>query len=112
MYKSDSRNYLKVDLEAINGINRDGFGSSRSLPSSPSVGTMKHTNGIWTEKIKREKIMRERKLNSPPKVAPIIDISDDGLANSEQQPPMIVLSNRLPFVLKRNKEGGLVRQSR
>ena len=108
MHKSDSRNHLKVDLGFREGVN--GFGSSISLPSSP-YGTVKHTAGIWTEKIKREKIMRERKLN---KGAPDIDISD-ALGNSDakkQQTPMIVLSNRLPFVLKRNEGGGLVRKAR
>ena len=30
----------------------------------------------------------------------------------QQQPPMFVLSNRLPFVLKRNQYGKLIRKSR
>ena len=76
---------------------------------------MKEINGIWSNKIKSEKIMRERKLNSYNGNIPSIDISGS-LTNLEDQksnsPPMIVLSNRLPFVLKRNKDGSLTRKAR
>ena len=81
------------------------------VPGSP----IKHINGIWSNKIRNEKIMRERKLNSYNGNIPSIDIS--GSLNSleekkQSSAPMIVLSNRLPFVLKRNKDGSLTRKAR
>ena len=81
------------------------------FPGSP----MKEINGIWSNKIRSEKIMRERKLNSYNGNIPSIDIrgSLTSLEDKESKsPPMIVLSNRLPFVLKRNKDGSLTRKAR
>ena len=121
MLKSGSKNHLTVDLrykDYFNGVNRDGFCSTSSLPSSP-CGSAKHVNGIWTDKITKEKILRERKLNSsprnsPPRSAPQVDISAaiENSGGKKEQSPMIVLSNRLPFVLKRNEKGGLIRKAR
>ena len=81
------------------------------VPGSP----IKHINGIWSNKIRNEKIMRERKLNSYNGNIPSIDISGSlhSLEEKKQSSaPMIVLSNRLPFVLKRNKDGSLTRKAR
>ena len=116
MLKSGSNNHLTVDLrykDYFNGVKGDGFCSTSSLPSSP-CGSAKHVNGIWTDKITKEKILRERKLNSPPRCAPHVDISAaiENSGGKKEQSPMIVLSNRLPFVLKRNDKGGLIRKAR
>ena len=81
------------------------------VPGSP----IKHINGIWSNKIRNEKIMRERKLNSYNGNIPSIDVSGSLTSLEERKqssPPMIVLSNRLPFVLKRNKDGSLTRKAR
>ena len=89
--------------------------NSNAAPIVLPGSLMKEINGIWSNKIKSEKIMRERKLNSYNGNIPSIDISGS-LTNLEDQksnsPPMIVLSNRLPFVLKRNKDGSLTRKAR
>ena len=77
---------------------------------------LKHESGIWSDKIRSEKIMRERKVNKVRSdfEIPVIGINDElvKLDEKKQQPPMIVLSNRLPFVLKRDDKGSLVRKAR
>ena len=124
-YSSEANKVLAFDLQEQQDLyghssQADEFAATEDNNSNvaPIVlpgSLMKEINGIWSNKIKSEKIMRERKLNSYNGNIPSIDISGS-LTNLEDQksnsPPMIVLSNRLPFVLKRNKDGSLTRKAR
>lgn len=124
-YSSEANKVLAFDLQKQQDLyghssqaNEFAITEDNNSNVAPVVlpgSLMKENNGIWSNKIKSEKIMRERKLNSYNGNIPSIDISGS-LTNLEDQksnsPPMIVLSNRLPFVLKRNKDGSLTRKAR
>ena len=124
-YSSEANKVLAFDLQKQQDLyghssQADEFATTEDNNSNvaPIVlpgSLMKEINGIWSNKIKSEKIMRERKLNSFNGNIPSIDISGSLTSLEEQKPnspPMIVLSNRLPFVLKRNKDGSLTRKAR
>ena len=124
-YSSEANKVLAFDLQEQQDLyghssQADEFAATEDNNSNvaPIVlpgSLMKEINGIWSNKIKSEKIMRERKLNSYNGNIPSIDISGSLTSLEEQKPnspPMIVLSNRLPFVLKRNKDGSLTRKAR
>ena len=88
-----------------------------SLDSNGAYTPLKHANEVWGEKIQGERIMRERKLNLPingymPSIGIKNGASQLDIKTQNPSPPMIVLSNRLPFVLKRNEKGNLVRKAR
>ena len=90
---------------------------NNSLDSNGAYVPLKHANGVWGEQIQGERIVRERKLNLPINgCMPPIGINDEAshldIKTQSSPPPMIVLSNRLPFVLKRNEKGTLVRKAR
>ena len=122
-YTSEANKALAFDLQEqqrLNELNRradDITINDDNSDFAPLVlpgSAIKEINGIWSNKIKSEKIMRERKLNSY-NGNPSIDVSGSLTSLEDQKqysPPMIVLSNRLPFVLKRNKDGTLTRKAR
>ena len=90
---------------------------NNSLDYNGAYVPLRHANGVWGEKIQGERIRRERKLNLPINgCMPSIDINNGAsqldIKTQNTSPPMIVLSNRLPFVLKRNEKGSLVRKAR
>ena len=109
----------EVDID-YNDVSKniDGEGELQdSLDSNGAYTPLRHANEIWDEKIQGERIRRERKLNLPINgCMPSIDINNGAspldIKTQNTSPPMIVLSNRLPFVLKRNEKGSLVRKAR
>ena len=109
----------EVDID-YNDVSKniDGEGELQdSLDSNGAYTPLKHANEILGEKIQGERIRRERKLNLPINgCMPSIGINDEAshldIKTQSSPPPMIVLSNRLPFVLKRNEKGTLVRKAR
>ena len=124
-YSSEANKVLAFDLQKQHDLyghssQANEFATTEDNNSNAASivlpgGLMKEINGIWSNKIKSEKIMRERKLNSYNGNIPSIDISGSLTSLEDQKPnspPMIVLSNRLPFVLKRNKDGSLTRKAR
>ena len=106
----------EVDIE-YNDVSKNIDGEEDSLDSDGAYTPLRHANEIWDEKIQGERIRRERKLNLPINgCMPSIDINNGAsqldIKTQNPSPPMIVLSNRLPFVLKRNEKGSLVRKAR
>ena len=87
------------------------------IDSNGAYVPLRHANGIGGEKIQGDRIVRERKLNLPingcmPSIGINAETSHLDIKTQSSSPPMIVLSNRLPFVLKRNEKGTLVRKAR
>ena len=119
MYSSQEGNkQLSLDLgykEAFNGLNNQHNGTA-SYDNNDSHNLLTHVNNKLSDNIISEKIKRERKLNTRkgdigiPMLATSHDLPK--LDERKEQPPMIVLSNRLPFVLKRNENGLLFRRAR
>ena len=112
----------EVDIQ-YNDVSKNIHGEDDlqdSLDSNGAYTPLKHANEIWGEKIQGERIVRERKLNLPingcmPSIGNNNGASHTSHLDIKTQnpsPPMIVLSNRLPFVLKRNEKGSLARKAR
>ena len=109
----------EVDIEyddISKSADEEGYLNSY-LDSNGAYVPLKHANGSWGEKIPGERIVRERKLNLPihgcmPSIGMNDEASHSDIKTQSSPPPMIVLSNRLPFVLKRNEKGTLVRKAR
>ena len=109
----------EIDIEydhVSKSTDEEGY-LNNSLDSNGAYVPLKHANGVWGEQIQGERIVRERKLNLPINgCMPPIGINDEAshldIKTQSSPPPMIVLSNRLPFVLKRNEKGTLVRKAR
>ena len=108
---------VDIDYDDISkGVDEEGY-LNNSLDCNGAYIPLRHANGVCGEKIQGERIVRERKLNLPingcmPAIGINAEASPLDIKTQSSPPPMIVLSNRLPFVLKRNEKGTLVRKAR
>ena len=109
----------EIDIEydhVSKSTDEEGY-LNNSIDSNGAYVPLKHANGVWGEQIQGERIVRERKLNLPingcmSSIGINAEASHLNIKTESSPPPMIVLSNRLPFVLKRNEKGTLVRKAR
>ena len=103
---------VDIDYDDISkGVDEEGC-LNNSLDSNGAYVPLRHANGV-----QGDRIVRERKLNLPingcmPSIGINAEASPLDIKTQSSSPPMIVLSNRLPFVLKRNEKGTLVRKAR
>ena len=108
---------VDIDYDDIpKSVDEEGY-LNNPLDSNAAYVPLRHANGVCGEKILDERIVRERKLNLPingcmHSIGINAEASHLDIKTQSSPPPMIVLSNRLPFVLKRNEKGTLVRKAR
>ena len=116
LYKEEKNDQVPWDLEnALNGFHNQHNGDA-SHEKNTDHNLLTCVNNNLNDGLINKKITRERKVNSPrADIGNILTVSNNDLAKldeTKEQPSMIVLSNRLPFVLKRNERGGLIRKAR